>query len=134
MHAGSGMHLYVIHICVHIYYTYTSIYIYVCIYIYMFIDIYIYIYIHTYIYTYMYMHIEIYRYMYISIFIRRACRQRYAPSKADEGELARLACNTVAPVVVPYEVAPAVDTPPGTYQGSKEWGVRVQCLWLRVQG
>ena len=99
----------------------------------MFIDIYIYIYIHTYIYTYMYMHIEIYRYTYISIFIRRACRQRYAPSKADEGELARLACNTAAAVVVPYEVAPAVETPPSTCQGSKEWGIRVQCLWLRVQ-
>ena len=84
----------------------------------------------------MYTHIDIYRYMYISIFIRRARRQRYAPSKADEGELARLACNTVAAVVVPYEVAPAVETPPRTYQGSKtkkEWGIRVQCLWLRAQ-
>ena len=56
------------------------------------------------------------------VIIRRACRQRYAPSKADKGELARLACNTVAAVVVPYEVAPAVETPPCTYQGSKVRG------------
>ena len=81
----------------------------------------------------MYMHIEIYRYMYISIFIRRACRQRYAPSKADEGELARLACNTVAAVVVPYEGAPAVETPPCTFRVHNLW-FRVWCSAFMVDG